>query len=85
METFKKYFHSNGEEGGQGKGVPLLFYDVILLFKSVQVGGGVWKSTNSKVSYMCMSLYSPLKFGICDISYAIFYTKFNIFYINSIQ
>ena len=39
----------------------------------------------SKVLYMGMSLCSPLKFGICDISYTIFYTKFNIFYINSIQ
>ena len=37
--------------------------------------------------YMGMSLCSllKLKFGIYDISYTIFYTKFNIFYINSIQ
>ena len=32
-----------------------------------------------------MSPCSPLKFGSCDISYTIFYTKFNIFYINSIH
>ena len=37
--------------------------------------------------YVCMSLYSllELKFGIYDISYTIFYTKFNILYTNSIQ
>ena len=38
----------------------------------------------SKVLYMGMSLRSPLKFGICDISYTIFYTKFKIFSKNSI-
>ena len=72
------------------------FYDIILLFKSVQR----WRrSENHQIwaayfmdgpfpkFYICMSLCSllELKFGIYDISYTIFYTKFNIFYTNSIQ
>ena len=73
----------------------IVFNDVILLFESVQGGGGIWKSTNlsyvlygwslPKVLHMDMSLCSALKFGICEVSYTIFYTKFNTFYINSIQ
>ena len=37
--------------------------------------------------YVCMLLCSllELKFGIYDISYTIFYTKFDIFYTDSIQ
>ena len=67
-----------------------IFYDVIPLFESVQGGGSDWKPTNLSevlhgwslfnVLHMGILLCSPLKFGICDISYTKFYEKFNVLY-----
>ena len=36
-----KYICSKGEGGAQYESVYLLFYDIILLFKSLQVGSGI--------------------------------------------
>ena len=57
------------------------------LSENHQIGAAYFMDGSFPKFYIFMSLCSllELKFGIYDISYTIFYTKFNIFYINSIQ
>ena len=87
---------SKKEEAGQGKSLHVLFlWRHSTLWKCARGREGMSDNHQtwayilygwflSKVLYMGISLGSPLKFGIFDISYTIFDKKFNIFSINSI-
>ena len=95
MGTSIKYVRSEREEGGQCKSYICCFYDVTLLFESVQRGGGsVLKSTNLSYVLYGWSLYGSFIYEhvamffieIWYLWYFLYnYSKFNTFYINSIQ
>ena len=80
------------EEGGRGSRQKLTCIVFMMSFYCLKACKGQGVSENhqiwayilygwflSNVLYRGMSLCSPLKFCICDISYTIFYKKFNIF------
>ena len=96
LGTFIKYVRSKGEKGTKAKAYISCANDVILLFESVQrwrlpENHQIWARYFMDVSfpkfiYGHVAMLS-IKIGIWYLWYSLYniYTKFNVFYINSIQ
>ena len=89
LGTSIKYIRSKKETGGQSKSVHLFFlsYKGEGLSENYQIWAGDFMDGSlPKFIYVHVAMFSTeIKIWYLWFSYTIFYTKFNIFYINSIK